>query len=161
LEEGAVRPQPVVRTLIIGLGNTLRGDDGVGVRAARAIAASGLPTGIEVEDGGTQGLGLVSLFEGRERVILIDAADVGLEPGQYQRFRPDEARLLGSDQHLSVHGAGVRDALLLAGALDLLPAEVIIYGVQPARMEWDTTLSPEVEAFLPKLVSAVLEDATG
>lgn len=156
-------------TLIIGLGNPLRGDDGVGVRVAQTLAAEALPPGVEVVDGGTQGLGIVNLMEGRRRVVLVDAADVGRSPGQFIRFTLDEAHLLGdpderdasSDQHLSVHAAGLRDALLLAQALKMLPDEVIIFGVQPANLEWDHALSPEVEATLPGLIAAVLAEVAG
>ena len=142
-------------TLIIGLGNPLRGDDGVGVRAAQALAEQKLPPGVEVLDGGTQGLGIVNLLEGRQRVIFVDAADMGAAPGEFRRFTLDEAQLLGNDRHLSLHNANLRDALLLAQALDMLPAEVIIFGVQPASLEWKTSLSPAVEAALPKLLEAV------
>jgi hydrogenase maturation protease len=145
-------------TLIIGLGNPLRGDDGVGVRAAQALAARALPDDVEVIDGGTQGLGIVNLMEGRQQVILVDAADVGQAPGQFARFTLDEARLLGDDQHLSVHAAGLRDALLLAQALKMLPQEVVIFGVQPATVEWGSALSPQVEAALPDLIAAVLAE---
>jgi hydrogenase maturation protease len=113
-----------------------------------------------VVDGGTQGLGIVNLMEGWPRVILVDAADVGRPPGQFVRFTLDEARLLGHDRHLSVHAAGLRDALLLSQALKTLPSEVIIFGMQPAQFEWDSDLSPEVEAMLPKLIAAVLAEAT-
>jgi hydrogenase maturation protease len=138
-------------TLVIGLGNFLRGDDGVGVRVAQILAAQALPDDVEVVDGGTQGLGIVNLMEGRQRVILVDAADVGIDSGEFVRFTLDEARLLGDDRHLSVHAAGLRDAL----ALEVLPDEVVIFGVQPANLEWDSTLSPQVEAALPSLVAAV------
>lgn len=145
-------------TLIIGLGNPLRGDDGVGVRAAQALAVRALPDDVEVIDGGTQGLGIVNLMEGRQRLILVDATDVGQVPGQFARFTLDEARLLGDDQHLSVHAAGLRDALLLARALKMLPQEVVIFGVQPATVEWGSALSPQVEAALPDLIAAVLAE---
>jgi len=145
-------------TLVIGLGNTLRGDDGVGVRVAQALAAQALPDDVEVVDGGTAGLGIVNLMEGRQRVILVDAADVGKAPGEFVRFTLDEARLLGDDQHLSVHAAGLRDALLLAQALKMLPDEVVIFGVQPAALEWDSALSLQVEATLPSLIAAMLAE---
>jgi hydrogenase maturation protease len=145
-------------TLVIGLGNPLRGDDGVGVRVAQILAEQALSPGVEVMDGGTQGLGIVNLMEGRQRVIVVDAADVGRSPGQFVRFTLDEARLLGDDQHLSVHAAGLRDALLLAQALKMLPDQVIIFGVQPASLEWESTLSPQVEATLPDLIEAVLAE---
>ena len=145
-------------TIVIGLGNPLRGDDGVGVRVVQKLAAQTLPPGVDVVDGGTQGLGIVNLMEGRQRVILVDAADVGKVPGQFVRFTLDEAQLLGDDRHLSIHAAGLRDALLLAQALEMLPAEVIIFGVQPANLEWDNTLSSKVEAILPELIEAVLAE---
>jgi hydrogenase maturation protease len=146
-------------TLIIGLGNPLRGDDGVGITVARALAERMLPDDVEVVDGGTQGLGLVNVMEGRQRVILVDAADVGRVPGQFVRFALDEAHLRGDDQPLSVHAAGLREALLLAQALGALPDQVIIFGVQPAKIDWDDALSPEIEATLPALVEAVLAEA--
>lgn len=155
-----VRPPaaaPVPATLILGLGNPLRGDDGVGVRLAQMLAARRLPAGVEVVDGGTQGLGLVGLFEGRQRAIVIDAAEMGRRPGEFVRFTPQQVRLPGPDETgFSVHEAGLREALLLADALGILPGEVVLYGVQPARIEWDAGLSPQVEAALPALVEAVV-----
>jgi hydrogenase maturation protease len=145
---------------IIGLGNPLRGDDGVGVRVAEMLAARALPPGVEVIDGGTLGLGLVNLLEERRRVILVDAANVGQAPGQFVRFTLDEVQLLGDEQHLSLHASGLRDALLLAQALKVLPDEVVIFGVQPANLEWSSDLSPEVEAALPDLAAAVLAEIT-
>ena len=149
----------VYDTLIIGLGNPLRGDDGVGVRVVQELAMQPLPSNVRAVDGGTQGLGLVNLMEDQQRVILVDAADVGRSPGEFVRFTLDEARLLGDHQHLSIHAAGVHDALLLAQVLNMLPPDVIIFGVQPSHFEWDSSLSPEVEAALPGLVAAILAEA--
>jgi hydrogenase maturation protease len=145
-------------TLIIGLGNPLRGDDGVGVRVVQTLATYDLPPNIRVIDGGTQGLGLVNLMEGQQRVIIVDAADIGTSPGQFVRFTLSEARLLGDEKSLSIHAAGLREALLLAQALDMLPPEVIIYGVQPLTLAWDSTLSSSIEAGLPSLTSAILAE---
>ena len=154
-------------TLIIGLGNPLRGDDGVGVRVAQILGNRTLPDDVEVLDGGTQGLGIVNLMEGRQRVILVDAAEMGRSPGEFVRFELSEVHLLGDgvetastprDAHLSVHAAGLRDALALAQALQMLPPEVIIFGVQPLNLEWESALSSSVEAALPDLIAAVLAE---
>ena len=159
--EGERAAAAVPDTLILGLGNPLRGDDGVGVRLAQMLTGRRLPAGVEVVDGGTQGLGLVALLEGRRRAIVIDAAEMGRRPGEFVRFAPDEARLPGAEgAGFSVHEAGLREALLLAHALGILPDEVVVYGVQPARIEWDAGLSPQVEAALPALVEAVVDEAT-
>ncbi len=150
---------PVPATLVLGLGNPLRGDDGVGVRVVQHLAQCRLPGNVEVLDGGTQGLGLVSLLEGRQRAIVVDAADMGRAPGEFVRFALEEARLLGEDEgRFCVHAAGLREALLLARALGILPKEVVLFGVQPARVAWETGLSPQVEAALLSLTEAVLRE---
>jgi hydrogenase maturation protease len=149
-------PGPLQDTLILGLGNPMRGDDGVGVRVIQQLVTQGLPEGVEAAEGGTKGLGLVNLMEGWRRVILVDAANMGLTPGKFARFTRQEARLLGDDQSLSVHVAGLREALLLAEVLELLPDEIVIYGVQPAKLDWHAGLSPEVEAAVPGLVRSIL-----
>ena len=149
-------PSPLQDTLILGLGNPMRGDDGIGVRVIEKLAVHALPLGVEAAEGGTKGLGLVNLMEGWRRVILVDAANVGLAPGEFARFTRQEARLLGDDQRLSVHNAGLREALLLAEVLELLPDEIVIYGVQPAKLDWHAQLSPEVEAAVPGLVRSIL-----
>jgi hydrogenase maturation protease len=95
-------------------------------------------------------------MQGRRRVIFCDAANMGQEPGHFARFTPDEVRLLSREQGISIHEAGLRDALVLAEALDALPQEIIIFGVQPANVDWESALSPQVEAVLPKLVAAIL-----
>lgn len=145
-------------TLVIGLGNPLRGDDGIGVRVIEALRARALPDNVEVVDGGTRGLDLVNLMEAWPRVILIDAAHLGKEPGEFEKFTLDEVRLLGENASLSIHGAGLREALLLAQVLGVLPEQVVICGVQPAHLDWRDELSPEVEAALPDLVEAVLTE---
>jgi hydrogenase maturation protease len=158
----ADEPRPT--TAIIGLGNPLRGDDGVGVRVAEALAALPLPRDVEVIDGGTQGLGIVNLMEGRQRVILVDAANVGETPGQFVRFTLDEVDWLGGTsplgdgQYLNIHYAGLREALLLAQALDSLPPEIVVFGVQPVKTDWESALSSEVEETLPDLIDAILTE---
>jgi len=168
---GDVHRAPLA-TLVIGLGNPLRGDDGVGVRAIELLAALTLPPDVEVTDGGTQGLGIVNLMEGRRRVIVVDAADVGKPPGHFSRFALHETHLLDDSglcaddsglntrgkTNLSIHAAGLREALLLAHALKMLPENVIIFGVQPNSLEWETGLSPAVEEGLPDLVAAMLAE---
>ncbi len=105
--------------LILGLGNPLQGDDGVGCRVAQELERRTLPNDVEAVDGGTPGVGLVNLFEGRRRVILIDAAEMGLEPGTVKRFRPEDVLLTGSTNRFSLHRTGVADALNLARALNI------------------------------------------
>lgn len=145
-------------TLILGLGNPLRGDDGVGPRLVEELTRRNLPEGVKALDGGTGGLDLLRLFERWKRVVIVDAADVGREPGEYVRFTPDEVRLAGASSALSLHHAGLSEVLTLAEALDLDLPEMVIFGVQPAEIGWREGLSPPVAATLAALSDAVLQE---
>ncbi|MCX6027748.1 MAG: hydrogenase maturation protease [Chloroflexi bacterium] len=143
--------------LVLGLGNPLRGDDGIGPQVVEALLRRGLPDGVEALDAGSAGLGLLNLLDGPQRVIVIDAADVGLAPGQFVRFTPDDAHLLAAGDTTSFHQAGLTEALALARALDRPLPEIVIFGVQPASMEWGEGLSPAVEGAVTRVVEAVLQ----
>lgn len=146
-------------TLILGTGNPLMGDDAVGVIAVQRLREHpALPPGVDVVDGGTDGLGLIPLMELYGRVILVDAVPMGLSPGAIRRFTWDDARLVGHGRSLSLHQTDLTDALLLAETLGCLPPEVVFYGVQPHTMEWDQSLSPAVERALSPLIEALIAE---
>jgi hydrogenase maturation protease len=148
-------------TLILGLGNPLRGDDGVGPRVVEELARRDLPEGVTVLDGGTGGLDLLRVLERWKRVVIVDAADMGKEPGQYTRFTPDQVRLAGASSTFSLHNAGLSGVLALADALDLELPEMVVFGVQPAEIGWKEGLSLPVETTLSALADAVLEELKG
>ena len=150
--------QPSV--LILGLGNPLRGDDGIGCRVVEELVRRGLPDGVEALDGGAAGLGLLNLGEGGERVVVVDAAEMGRGPGEIVRFTLADVRLASTPDRFSFHHAGLSEALALADALGRALPELVIFGVQPVRVGWGEGLSPAVEAALPALVAAVLAEIT-
>ena len=143
-------------TLVVGLGNPLRGDDGVGPRVVEALDRRGVPPGVTLLDAGTGGLGLLNALEGWDRVVVVDAAEVGGKPGDFVRFTPDEARLTGTPEHFTLHHAGLAEVLAIARALDRPLPPMVIFGVQPEVIDWRDGLSPSVEATLPELVEAIL-----
>jgi len=142
----------------LGLGNPLRGDDGVGPRLVEELTRRRLPEGVMALDGGTGGLDLLQVLEGWQRVVVVDAADVGREPGQFVRFTPDQARLAQAAERFSLHHAGLGEVLALANALGRALPHMVIFGVQPAEVGWREGLSPAVETALSALVDAVLEE---
>ena len=160
-----MRVPPVLQMksiLILGLGNPLQGDDGVGCRVAEELVGASvtapLPGEVEVMDGGTPGVGLLNFFEGRKRVIIVDAAEMGIAPGEFRRFTPHEITLTGSAERFSLHRSGVADALALAHELKIELPEIIFFGVQPASVEWRDSLSPQVQAAVPRVITAVLNE---
>ncbi len=142
--------------LILGLGNPLQGDDGVGCRVAQELEGRTLPDEVEVMDGGTPGVGLLNLFEGRQRVIIVDAAEMGQAAGSVARFRPEDVTLTGSAERFSLHRSGVADALALARELKLALPDIVVFGIQPAQVGWNDQLSPHVQAAVEKVIDAIV-----
>jgi hydrogenase maturation protease len=154
---GIVKP-----VLIVGLGNPLQGDDGVGCAVAEVLQATSfherVPEEAEVMDLGTPGIGLINFVEGRNHVIIVDAAEMGRAPGEVIRLVPEQIRLEASVRSLSLHAPGIADSLLLAQALNLRMPEIVIFGIQPAFIGWRSGLSPAVQSAVPRVVEAVLEE---
>ncbi len=145
-------------TIILGLGNALRGDDGVGPAVIEWLDRQALPPGVETIDGGTSGLDIVSSLMGRERAIIVDAADSDRAPGQWVRFTPDMAQLKENVTTLSLHSAGLAEALALGAALNVLPPTIIIYGVQPQNLDWTSQLSDAVQVAVAEVGQAILQE---
>jgi hydrogenase maturation protease len=142
--------------LVLGFGNSLMGDDGAGIQVVEILAQKNLPPGIKVEEAGLPGWGLPSWFEGQSRVILVDAVQMGQKPGVWKRFLPEEIRMVMEDGTLSLHQPGLACGLALSQALDLLPKNLVLYGIQPAEVSAGAALSPEVLASLPDVVENIL-----
>jgi hydrogenase maturation protease len=153
----------VKHVLILGLGNPLLGDEGIGVRVVEELKGLKLPDGVTVVEGGTAGLGLIGLMEGYQRVLIVDAADMGHPPGRVVRFTPLEAQFKTAEAPLSLHQIGLGEVLALAEALEVAPAELVIIGIQPSRIEGGVGLSPEVQGAIPQIIRIILDelDATG
>jgi len=141
----------VAYTVVLGLGNLLLGDEGVGVHAARALLAGGL-TGVEVIDVGTAILDALPALRRAERLVVIDAVQAGGTPGSIYRMPFDQVR--PATMVAGLHGFDLSRALALAGREDA-PEHVLVFGVEPARIEWSLELSPAVAAALPFLLDAV------
>jgi hydrogenase maturation protease len=144
--------------LVLALGNPLMGDDGIGVRVVEELRGRELPGGVVLADGGTTGLALVGLMEDYQRVIAVDAADMGQPPGCVRKFSPSEVQFRTTGDMLSLHQVGFGEALALARALDLSPPELTIIGVQPKRTAMGEELSPEVERAIPECIRILLDE---
>lgn len=145
-------------TLVLGLGNPLCLDDGLGGRVVDLLARRALPPGVEIRDGGLPGWGLATDLEGWSRVILVDAAQMGLEPGAWRRLRMQEVSLQVPQGGFSLHSPGLADGLALAQALQALPEELIFYFVEPESIENGIGLSSTIDAILPEVVENILNE---
>jgi len=148
-----------VDLLILGLGNVLLGDDGLGAAAvARLERGYQLPCGVRVVDGGTLGLALLGLLAEARHVILLDAIRDGGPPGTLVRLTGDDVAPAVRDR-LSPHQAGVADLLDAARLSDCYPSSVTLLGLVPERIELELARSAAVEARLEDLVRATVREA--
>lgn len=145
---------PGARVVVLGVGNELYRDDGVGVVAARELGCHGLPPHVEVIEGHVGGLDLLFEMEGATQVILIDAVDHGGAPGQVVVFTPDQVRLLPPGSIASLHEIGLEHVLEL-GALVGLTENLQVIGVQPEQVTAGFELSPAVQAAVPRVLCEV------
>ena len=111
---------------IIAVGNSFYGDDGVGAAVLEKIRQDGLFLGAELIDVHTDALALLEHLAFGQKNVIVDAAQMGLEPGAVVGFRPEEVRMKIKSDHLSMPGFGLAEAFALAGQLNKMPADVLI-----------------------------------
>ena len=145
-----------MQILLLGIGNLVMSDDGVGVRVIERLRADyRFPAQVMVVDGGTLGLDLLPMLEGVDKLLVVDAVETGGVPGTLVRFSGDEIPL-AMKTRLSPHQMGLQDLLLVAELQGYLPAEMILLGIQPERISLGLELSPSVNALFDTLVARVL-----
>jgi len=138
------------RVLVLGLGNSLLADDGVGVQAIRQLREQPAEATLELIDGGTMNFSLLQYLEDAAAMIVIDAANFHARPGTVRVFEGDEMdRIVAGSRHNSVHEAGLGDLMAMARLKDCLPERRALITVQPQRIDWGEALSEPVARALP------------
>ncbi|MGO9006447.1 MAG: hydrogenase maturation protease [Beijerinckiaceae bacterium] len=158
---GTSAPAPtgkVIDVLVLGLGNVLLGDDGLGAAAVARMARSyRTPPGVHLEDGGTLGLSLLGLLAESDRVILVDAVRTGSPPGTLVRIDGEDV-MDAVRERLSPHQIGVADLLDAARLIDCYPTTVTLLGLAPDAIDLSVMRSNAVDANLDLLVEAVVRE---
>jgi len=148
-----------IELLVLGLGNVLCGDDGLGIAAAaRLERAFEAPEGVRVADGGTLGLTLLALLESSRQVLIVDAVRTGGAPGEAVRLAGDEVPPAVRER-LSPHQVGVADLIDALRLRGTYPETLILLGLVPETLELGLGRSAAVEEGLPRLVERIVEEA--
>ena len=143
--------------LVLGIGNLLIGDEGVGCKTVEELVRRyDLPDSVECVDGGTAGFELLSLLEGRDQVILIDALRDDREPGTVIMVEGEHVPKAFLNL-LTPHQLGICDVLAAAQLTDTMPGHLTLFGIEPKQLDVGIGLSPEVEAAMEKTIGAVVE----
>jgi hydrogenase maturation protease len=146
-----------MQTIILGLGNELLGDEGVGVHAARLLQGVKLPLDAKVIEVGTSILNSLPDWEEAGRIIVVDAMKGDGTPGTIYKIPLEDCS--GSPCIASMHGFDIFRVMSLVGRKQ--PPPVTVFGVEPALIHWSMSLSPQVAASLPFLITAVQEELMG
>ena len=146
--------------LILGLGNILLRDEGLGVRVVEAMAEMNLPPEVELFDGATAGFDLLDVLADRRKVIVIDALDGEGEPGTVLRLGPEDLAQK-TNRGVSLHEIGLMETLTAATHLGIAPQEVIVLGVKPKEVTCGLELSPEIARLVPRVVELVRAEING
>lgn len=143
--------------LVLGVGNILLSDEGVGVRVVEAMEQMKMPDNVEVLDGGTASMALLDILRDRDKVIIIDAVKADHEPGTLYRFTPGDISV-HKEIITSLHQLGVLDALTHVEYLGHAPQSVVFYGIEPEELGWGLELTPKVMSKIPRVIELVLSE---
>jgi hydrogenase maturation protease len=146
LREGPlrVRERSVSKLAVIGIGNPVMGDDGIGPRLVSELEGS-LP-GVDLIDLGTGGMRLVHVLASYDSVVIIDSADMGLSPGECRVFSPQEVKSLKETRAYSLHDWDLMRSIEISKQLGEAPERILILAVQPGLLGMGEGLSPEVQS---------------
>ena len=142
------------KILIVGVGNTLLQDDGVGVRVIEALRAAA-EEGFEIVDGGTLGLSLLPMVEDADAVIVVDASELGEPPGTLHIFYNEEIDRQLSGKRRTVHEVALSDLFSAAAIQGRCPARRAMVAIQPGCTEWGLETTEAVGAAIPEACAAI------
>lgn len=145
------------KILVLGVGNLLLSDEGLGVHAAREMMEMDLPPEVRVVEGGTDGFGLMNVLLEAERVILIDAVKGGGQPGSIYRFEIEDCPPFPDVFKTSVHQISILEVINLSGLIGPPPRTTVI-GIEPKCLEMGMKLSAPVARAIPRVIQLVKEE---
>ena len=144
------------KIVVLGTGNELFKDEGVGVHVARILQTklSLSSSGVEIIDSGTSP-DICHLLNDVEKLVIIDAVKGGCEPGAIYRFTPEQI-VAKKEITTSIHQMGILENLSVMRLIGCKPKETVIIGVEPKELEPGLELSPELQKRMPKIIETVI-----
>ncbi len=147
-----------MRIVVLGVGNTLLSDEGIGVRAVERLQTDyDLPPEVVVIDGGTTGMEMLEDLSNADHIVIVDAVRSGKAPASIIRLAGEQVPVFFKTK-LSPHQIGLSDVLATLAFIGEAPGGVTVLGVEPVSLETGMSLSPQVEARLPELLDLLVTE---
>ena len=146
-----------MKITVLGIGNILLRDDGVGVRVIEHLKEHNLPKEAELIDGGTATASLFPVFAETDHLIVIDVVKGKMSPGTIYRIGLNDL-MPPKRASISLHDLGLLEALDMAKKIGKSPKSVVIFGVEPKEINWGMELSQEINGRLPQIERLVIEE---
>lgn len=147
---------------VIGFGNPLRGDEGIGPRLIEELkntwAGRGVQWNCRFLDLGTAGMRLISELNELQALYVVDCAFMELEPGAIRRFVLKDVQTMKLTSQYSFHDMDLVKILTLAETLGICPPEVVLFGIQPASIDFRMELSPDLERRVPEYLNLISDE---
>lgn len=143
--------------IVLGIGNLLMQDDGVGVHVINYLSEQGVSEGVELVDGGTHSYDLMEYFVADANIIVVDAMHAGGQPGTIYRAPLEDLGLKPQDHMVSLHEVHFIEAVQMARMLGHQP-EILVYGIEPQVVALSMEMTPDVAAAVPKVAELIQED---
>lgn len=142
---------------IIGIGNPLRRDDGIGIILLEKLKEQkkDLPEEIEFIDGGTGGMNLLHVFSSFDNVLIIDAVQLHINPGSYKLFTADDININKKIIYISTHENQLPQVIEMSKQLGELPKKFFIFGIQPKDISYGTTLTNDIQTKINTLLKSL------
>jgi hydrogenase maturation protease len=147
-----------MKILVLGIGNLILQDEGVGIQAIQQLEARfEIPPEIEVLDGGTSGMELLTPISDAEQIIILDAVKTGKSAGTIVRLDNEEIPTFFRTK-VSPHQVGLADVLAAATLTDSMPRNLVLFGIEPLEIDLGMELSAPVAEQMPRLVQMIVDE---
>ncbi len=143
--------------LILGIGNILLGDEGIGVHVIETLRHISLSEEVELVDGGTAGADIIDIIADREKIMIVDSMETDDEPGTIRIFSIDDFRPL-NNLTVSLHSLGIVETICMTKLLGCAPREVIIFGIKPEKIHCCLELTEKISRKVPKIIELILSE---
>ena len=146
------------KVVVLGLGNLLLKDEGIGIHIVKRLQKQDLPEDVEILDGGSASLDALNFAKGAAKLIIVDAICCGKDPGTIYRLKNKELYQTLDSKKLSLHQFSLLEALNIHKRMGSLPEEIVFIGIEPGSIDWGLEVTEVIKEKIPEIIRLVTKE---